>query len=367
MLSKLLVICTEDSVVDSLPLGKIEVEKCAVAFRGPLPTADGQLVVLNVQHIPTFEQVWLKLKEHHSHKPLLILVNFELFTYFQAYLKDLPKAWDWLPLQLEIHYLEAKIRQFWQNQQHILIPEQDSLDSLLHLLNGPISPLEGYLDLLHESEELTPLHANMVLQALFCLRKVKQRLHYLSLYRLLTLKQNQLLIQDISIASVVSAVQEKLNFEFSPSCFVVQDLSESKVWRADKEMLEMLLVSFLRYLTEHCQQVQIELKELSATRLKRRLAYSLEEHQALGFVNVPWSINSSSFLEIHFQFQGSPELAQLWKVLLQTPRVEYNTWLELELLSRLLWEGLRLHHAWIYVETSPEGVNQLSWGLPLWP
>ncbi|MGV3525635.1 MAG: hypothetical protein ACO1RX_15540 [Candidatus Sericytochromatia bacterium] len=367
MLSKLLVICMQDSAIESHALRGIEVEKCSVDLKGPLPLLMGQLIVVDVQHIPTFEQIWSELKRHHSETPLIILVNRALLEHLQSYLADFPSVWDWLPLELETAYLEAKIRQFWQKEPCILLKERDPLDALLHLLNGPISPLEGYLDLLHESEGLSSLSDKMLLQSLFCLRQIKQRLHYLSMYRLLTLKQHKLLIEDFALASSLSTLQHKLSLELPNHCFVVQNGAFAKLWRADKEMLEVLLAAFLRYLTEYYQHVQIELKELSAARLKRRLGYPLEIHQAMGFANIPWGINTDSFLEIQFRFQGRPEMAQFWMALLQQPRVEQNASLELEVLSRLLWEGLRLHHAWIYVETSAEGLSQLSWALPLWP
>lgn len=366
-LSKLLLIYTGDGVWAEQKLSGYDIQLYKMDSFLPLWPAleDSQVVLVDIQESNILSDFWSEAVRRYAELPLLILLNAENLAFFQEHLLRLPATWDWLPRQLDSAVLENKLQQCWSHAQSSVQTVRER-EALLHLVNGPLSPLEGYLEMFLESVEmLSSPSLSLVHQALFCLKNLKQRIQYLTLYQLLEDRASLREVHHLKLQTLLDEIQTKLSCALPTPAFLVNEAWNVRNIEADREVLERMMSLFLTYLTQCYQHIQVSLQEVSQQRFKRRLGYPLEEHQALGFVDPgSASYHDGPFLEIHFQFQGSPEMALIWQQLIQQ-QMEQESGLEPEILSRLIWRGLALHQAWAYVEWTSGGLNHVAWGFPI--
>lgn len=246
------------------------------------------------------------------------------------------------------------------------------LAQLYHQLQGPITALEGYLEILR-SDQLSPQSIDQILGQLgHCVLRLRLYFHSLHLLSLISVEAPSLKPRPFQFHQLIREFQRDFQQQMSLSevAWEYQLDAQNDLVLADPHFL-LHLFSVVMSLAQRTglakgRTVTLQTNNLSAERLAARSQMELERTQAL--ISFLPQVQPAQYLQVSFQFRGSgPELSRyLLRERNQLPEgfVESDD-AEMVLGVYLMEKILQASASWLYVEDQPGFGLLLSFVLPV--
>lgn len=240
--------------------------------------------------------------------------------------------------------------------------KNEALSLLYHQLQGPVTALEGYLEIL-QSDDLPAGNVQQILTQLQqCATRLRHDFYSLHLLSLVSEVPHHLKLRPFRFHQLISEFKRDLEQITTLNAFswVSQLDAEQDFVLADPHfMLNALVVLFdLARRTAELRGCQLSLQTsvIASARLKARSQIQLEPDQLLNSFLPEEGV--ASYLLITFQLRGvTPTLNQAFRYALGDLDVERPQEVECVLGAYLAHRILQQHQSWIYLE------NQLGFGL----
>lgn len=253
-----------------------------------------------------------------------------------------------------------------------------TLGLLAHDIQGALTPLDGYLELLLDpdfsassdlKQKQTVIFENMLLAT----RQLSMYGDYLSLL----ISQGQSNLQTQKQISCLSICIESMNQRLAPffkECSIslqVLEMQSGLYTHLGQLPLTILLRIIIIRILKQAQsttEITLKLSKVSANRLKKHLLFPLQSHQLWASFVSHETLDTQNFIQCRFQYRGFALELEHWKPLAQgieilSPYLQKSFQeLDLGLLHQLLSDFKLV----LYIESHPDVGAILDLYLPLY-
>lgn len=244
-----------------------------------------------------------------------------------------------------------------------------ALSQLYHQLQGPVTALEGYLEIL-QSESLPPESVSQILgQLQNCVLRLRQHFNSLHLLSLVSERPAQLKPRPYLFHQLIEEFRQDFVQMQAASGFELQPDAQDELVLSDPHLM-LHLLSAIADLAQRCGKgmgLSLQTANLSAERLLARTRFPLDQGQfQISFLPSEDSL-PSGFLQVTIQLRGVRD--ELYQTLLEllAPEQQAQTPHEPELLlgAWLLRQLLKAMQSWLYLEQQAGFGLLFSFVLPL--
>lgn len=248
--------------------------------------------------------------------------------------------------------------------------KNEALALLYHQLQGPVTALEGYLEIL-QSDELPPSNVQQILNQLQqCVTRLRHYFYSLHLFSLVTDTPYRLKPRPFLFHQLLREFRRDLEQITILNAFNWDsqlDAQQDSVFADPYFMLNTLAVLFdlaRRTAEPRGCQVSLQTSVIAASRLEARSQMSLEPSQYLcSFLPAQGPAN---YFQVTLQVRGvSASLNQALRFALGDPQVQRPSEVECVLGAYLAQRILQAHQSWLYLENQPGFGLLFSFVLPL--
>jgi signal transduction histidine kinase len=250
--------------------------------------------------------------------------------------------------------------------------KNEALAQLYHQLQGPVTALEGYLEILQsDAESLKPASVKQILgqlqQCVLRLRHYFQALHLLSL---VSEKPYELKSRAFPFHQLIRDFKRDLEQMTTLNGFAWDcqfDAQEDLVFADPHYILNLLSVLFelaQRTASGNASHLSLQTSSLAMARLESRSQMQLESSQ-FQTSYLPGT-GSGQYLQITFQFRGlGPQLCEALLYVFGAPGALEPVDPEILLGTYFVHKVLYAHQSWLYIENQPGFGMLFSFVLPL--
>lgn len=250
------------------------------------------------------------------------------------------------------------------------------LSTISHELQGPLTPLEGYLELLSSSEmgEVTKEQEAVFQNMLVCVQRLRRQINNVMLLNLLSVSELKLQLEPFVFHDLLFNLQRSLEHSMG-ECGVSLEFeynTENDLVYADLHQMSRALLGLIDNLVRvslRDSKLLITCNNISGKRVQARLESDLEPHQRL-FSYLPEVQPDQKFLEITIQSRGlglnSQQLDDLSKPFGQREHLSQDPATgSFELGLSVALKVMKTHRILFYIESQDNVGMLLSFILPL--